>query len=176
MREIIIASQNPQAAERIRSILQSDHIFAANLYRSGAEVLSFASIRPDAVVICGKLPDMTAAELAGMLPNGFDMVWLVPSGEPEPMFRSNLITLNMPLNRMEFLNTVRMLAANGAEQSRPRKTVRAKEEEALLRGAKERLMARHHLSEREAHKLLQRRSMESGMRILEVARLIAEEE
>ena len=174
MREIIIASQNPQAAERIRSILQSDHIFVGYLYRSGAEVLSFASIRPDAVVICGKLPDMTAAELAGMLPNGFDMVWLVPSGEP--MFRSNLITLNMPLNRMEFLNTVRMLAANGAEQSRPRKTVRSKEDEALLRGAKERLMARHHLSEREAHKLLQRRSMESGMRILEVARLIAEEE
>ncbi|MGN0559630.1 MAG: hypothetical protein ACI4K8_01075, partial [Candidatus Fimenecus sp.] len=89
MREIIVASQNPQAAERIRTILQSDHIFVANLYRSGAEVLSFASIRPDAVVICGKLPDMTAAELAGMLPNGFDMVWLVPSAEPEPMYPSN---------------------------------------------------------------------------------------
>ena len=176
MREIIIASQNPQAAERVRSILQSDHIFAANLYRSGAEVLSFASIRPDAVVICGKMPDMSAPTLAGMLPNGFDLIWLVPSGEPEPLYRSNLITLNMPLNRMEFLNTVRMLAANGAEQSRPRKIVRSQAEEELLRVAKERLMTRHRLSEREAHKLLQRRSMESGMRILDIARLIAEEE
>ena len=176
MREIIIASQNPQAAERIRSILQSDHIFTANVYRSGADVLSFASIRPDAVVICGKLPDMSAAALAGMLPNGFDLIWLVPSGEPEPLYRSNLITLNMPLNRMEFLNTVRMLAANGAEQSRPRKIVRSQADEELLRVAKERLMTRHRLSEREAHKLLQRRSMESGMRILDVARLIAEEE
>ena len=133
-------------------------------------------MRVSAPMVGNDATEDTAAELAGMLPNGFDMVWLVPSGEPEPMFRSNLITLNMPLNRMEFLNTVRMLAANGAEQSRPRKTVRSKEDEALLRGAKERLMARHHLSEREAHKLLQRRSMESGMRILEVARLIAEEE
>lgn len=175
MREIIIASQNPQAAERIRSILQSDHILVGHLYRSGAEVLSFASIRPDAVVICGKLPDMSAVTLAGMLPNGFDMIWLVPSGEPEPMYRSNLITLNMPLNRMEFLSAVHMLAANGAEQSCPRKTVRTTEQEELLRVAKERLMARHHFSEREAHKFLQRRSMESGLRLLEVARRIAEE-
>lgn len=176
MRDIIIASQNPQAAERIRAILQSAHIFASNIYRTGAEVLSFASIRPDAVVVCGKLPDMTAVTLASMLPNGFDIVWLVPSGEPEPLYRSNLITLNMPLNRMEFLNTVRMLCVNESEQTRPRKTVRSESEETLLRDAKERLMIRHHFSEREAHKLIQRRSMETGMRLLEVARLITEEE
>ena len=39
MREIIVASQNPQAADRIRAILQSEHIFVSNMYRSGAEVL-----------------------------------------------------------------------------------------------------------------------------------------
>ncbi len=176
MRDIIIASQNPQAAEHIRAILQSAHIFAKNIYRTGAEVLAFASIRPDAVVICGKLPDMPAATLASMLPNGFDLVWLVPSGEAQPLYRSNLISLIMPLNRMEFLNTVRMLCVNESEQTRPRKATRSDEEEALLRDAKERLMIRHHFSEREAHKLLQRRSMETGMRLLDVARLITEEE
>ncbi len=175
MRDIIIASQNPQAAEHIRAILQSAHIFAKNIYRTGAEVLAFASIRPDAVVICGKLPDMPAATLASMLPNGFDLVWLVPSGEAQPLYRSNLISLIMPLNRMEFLNTVRMLCVNESEQTRPRKATRS-DEEALLRDAKERLMIRHHFSEREAHKLLQRRSMETGMRLLDVARLITEEE
>lgn len=175
MREIIVASQNPQAADRIRAILQSEHIFVSNLYRSGAEVLSFASIRPDAVVICGKLPDMSAAALAGTLPNGFDTVWLVPSGEPLPAFVSNLIALQMPLNRMEFLNTVRMLATTESECVRPRKTVRTEEENTLLRDAKARLMERHRFSEREAHKLLQHRAMETGMRILEVARLVLEE-
>lgn len=175
MREIIVASQNPQAADRIRAILQSEHIFVSNMYRSGAEVLAFASIRPDAVVICGKLPDMSAAMLAGTLPNGFDTVWLVPSGEPLPAFVSNLIALQMPLNRMEFLNTVRMLATTESECVRPRKTVRTEEEETLLHDAKARLMERHPISEREAYKLLQRRAMESGMRILEVARLVLEE-
>ncbi len=175
MREIIVASQNPQAADRIRAILQSEHIFVCNLYRSGAEVLAFASIRPEAVVICGKLPDMSAATLAGTLPNGFDTVWLVPSGEPLPVYSSNLIALQMPLNRMEFLNTVRMLAATESECARPRKAVRTAEEDELLHKAKARLMERHRFSEREAHKLLQRRAMESGLRMTEVARLVLEE-
>lgn len=175
MREIIVASQNPQAADRIRAILQSEHIFVSNIYRSGAEVLSFASIRPDAVVICGKLSDMSAAALAGTLPNSFDTVWLVPSGEPLPVYSSNLIALQMPLNRMEFLDTVRMLAATESERAHSRKTVRTEEEETLLHDAKARLMERHPISEREAYKLLQRRAMESGMRILEVARLVLEE-
>lgn len=174
MREVIIASQNPQAAERIRAILQSGRIFVGNIYRSGAEVLSYASIRPAAVVICGKIPDMSPTALASTLPNGFDVVWLVPSGMVSDAYSSNLIPLNMPLNRMEFLNTVRLLAAAESEQSRPRKA-RAAEDEALLRAAKEQLMHRHHLSEREAHKLLQRRSMESGMKLAEVARLIVSE-
>ena len=175
MREIIVASQNPQAAERIRAVLLADRIFVENVYRSGAEVLSFASIRPDAVVICGKLPDMSAPALAGMLPNGFDMIWLVPSGEPEPMYRSNLITLHMPLNRMEFLDTVRMLAAAESERARPHKTVRTADEDALLFAAKAKLMERRMFSEREAHRYLQRCAMASGVRMLEVARRVLEE-
>ncbi len=174
MREVIVVSQNPQAAERVRAILQSGRIFVGNVYRSGAEVLSYASIRPDAVVICGKMPDMSAGALASTLPNGFDVVWLVPSGTVSDTYSSNLISLNMPLNRMEFLNTVRMLAATESEHARPRKA-RAAEDEELLHAAKEQLMQRHHLSEREAHKLLQRRSMESGMKLSEVARLILSE-
>ncbi len=175
MREIIVASQNPQAADRIRLILQSDHIFVSNVYRSGAEVLSFASIRPDAVVICGRLPDMSAETLASTLPNGFDTVWLVPSGEPIHSFASNLTALQMPLNRMELLNTVRMLAAAESERARPKKTVRSAEEDVLLRAAKVRLMERRQCSEREAHKLLQRRAMDSGLRLSEAARLVLQE-
>lgn len=175
MREIIVASQNPQAAERIRSILQSDRIFVGNLYRSGAEVLSYASIRPDAVVICGKLPDMAPTELAATLPQGFDMIWLVPSGEPAPLYISNLVVLQMPLNRMEFLDTVRMLAVAESECARPHKTVRTTDEDALLCAAKAKLMERRMFSEREAHRYLQRCAMASGMRMLEVVRRVLEE-
>ena len=174
MRDVILASQNPQAADRIRAVLQSGQIFVTDVYRSGAEVLSFASIRPDAVVICGRMPDMTAATLADTLPNGFDVIWLMPSGAAESGYRSNLIALHMPLNRMELLDTVRMLAAAESEQFSPRKA-RSAETEAVLQKAKAALMARYSLSEREAHKLLQRRAMGAGQKLLQAAQAVLRE-
>lgn len=174
MREIIIASANLRAAEHIKSILQSGQLFAKNIYSSGSEVLSYASIRPDAVVVCGKLADMTAVTLADMLPSGFDIVLLLPSGEPQTAYFSNMITLNMPLNRAEFIKTVRMLAATET-QSYSRKKIRDSEEAEILRSAKEILMERHHISEREAHRLLQRRSMETGIKLVDVARMVGED-
>lgn len=175
MRDVIIVSKNPQAAERVRTILQSGRILVNTVYTSGAEVLSYASIRPEAVVVCGKIVDMPATTLASMLPNGYDVVWLMPSGEPTPLYRSNLSPLQMPLNRMEFLNTVRSLASVESETSRP-KLARSAEDEAILQAAKKSLMARQGVSEREAHKLLQRRSMADGIRLIEVARLVLEKE
>lgn len=174
MREIIVASSNTKAAEHIRAILQSGQMFVNNVYASGSEILSYASIRPDAVVVCGRLNDMTSVTLADMLPPDFDIVLLLPSGEPQTAFFSNMITLNMPLNRIEFLNTVRMLAATEKESFIP-KLIRSDEEKEILKSAKDILMERHHISEREAHKLLQRRSMETGMKIIEVARMIGDE-
>lgn len=175
MRDIIIASTNTKAAEHIRQILQSGQLFVENIFSSGAEVLYYASIRPGAVVVCGKLTDMPAVTLADMLPQNFDIVLLLPSGEPQTAFFSNMITLNMPLNRIEFLNTVRMLATTKNE-TYIRKEVRNESEEKLISMAKDVLMERHHLSEREAHKLLQRRSMETGMKMIDVARIIGEEQ
>lgn len=176
MREIIIASANERAAESIKNILQAESLFVSNIYASGSEILSYASIRPDAVIICGKLSDgMSALTLADMLPNGFDLIWLMPSGVFSPGFVSNLITLNMPVNRMDFVNTVRVLSATVSEKYE-RKSVRSANDEDLLTKAKQILMERHLISEREAHKLIQRKSMETGIKLLDVARLIIEEQ
>lgn len=174
MRDVVIASKNPRAAERVRSVLQSAQIFSSCICASGAEVLHYASIRPDAVVVCGRLSDMPAVRLAQLLPNGFDVVWLVQSGESPAGFCGNLVPLYSPIGRAELCDTVRVLAATGAETARPRR-VRKEDEEALLREAKARIMERHAVSEREAHRLLQRRSMESGLKLTEVARLILDE-
>ncbi len=171
MRDVIIASKNPRAAERMRAILQSGQIFVNTLLPSGAEVLSYASIRPEAVVVCGHLADMPATELARLLPGGFDVVWLMSSGDPQPGYSSNLVPMQKPVDRAELLGTVRRLAAAESEQSRPR-AVRAPEDEALLRAAKEVLMRTLGISEREAHRELQRRAMRAGRKLLDEARQV----
>ena len=49
--------------------------------------------------------------------------------------------------------------------------MRNAEEEADIKAAKELLMARNHMTEEEAHKYLQKCSMDSGTNIVETARM-----
>ncbi|MEG0546337.1 MAG: ANTAR domain-containing protein [Oscillospiraceae bacterium] len=171
MRDIVIASANRKAAERVRNILQSDGLMVSNIYASGSEVLAFSSIRPDAVIVCGKISDMTAISLSHMLPFKFDMVWLLPSGQVSPLCASNVITLNMPLDRKEFLKTVRVLASSKAE-SYERNEKRCQKDDEILTNAKKILMAENHISEKQAHHLIQKKSMDTGMNLILTAKLI----
>ncbi len=173
MRDVIIASANSNAAEHIKTILQSGGIFAQSVFSTGSEVLSYTGLHTGALVICGKLSDMTAVSLANMLESGCDMIHLIPSGEAQTVFVSNMVTLYMPIERMDFLRTVKMLCATQDEKLQRREKNSGEEE--ILMKAKRIIMNRHHISEREAHKILQRRSMESGMKLVDVARMIGDE-
>lgn len=176
MRDIIIASANRKSAEHIKSILQRELLFVSAVYQSGAEVLSYASIRPDAVVVCGKLSDnMPAVSLAETLPPGFDVVHLVSSSDAYQGFVSNMVELTMPLDRLEFISAVRTLVQISSEITTRKKT-RSAEENDLLTLAKQRLCENYGISEREAHKKIQKMSMEQGVRLMDVARKILEED
>ena len=71
------------------------------------------------VMVCPFLMrDMSAAELAEQLPNGFDVIALSKNGVEQYM--GNLITLPLPMDRMEFINTVAMLVNSKSSFARPR--------------------------------------------------------
>lgn len=172
MKEIIVASANIRSAERIRAILQSGHLTVNRVMSSGREILSYASIQPDILVVCGKLSDMSAVYLAELAPNGTDIILLLPSGEPQTAFYSNLVTLYMPINRAQLLDTVRLMSAS---QSISKNPGRSTEDKSELDNAKKIIMARYRISEEEAHRLLQRRSMETGVKLTELAKIIGDE-
>ena len=176
MRDVIIASANRKSAEHIKSILQRDLLFVSEIYQSGAEVLSYASIRPDAVVVCGRLSaGLPAVSLAETLPPGFDVVHLVSSSDAYQGFVSNMVELTMPLDRVEFVSVVRTLTQLSSDITSRKKT-RSVEENDLLTLAKQRLCENYGISEREAHRKIQKMSMEQGVRIMDVARKILEED
>ena len=176
MRDVIIASANRKSAEHIKSILQRDLLFVSEIYQSGAEVLSYASIRPDAVVVCGRLSDgLLAVSLAETLPPGFDVVHLVSSSDAYQGFVSNMVELTMPLDRVEFVSVVRTLTQLSSDITSRKKT-RSVEENDLLTLAKRRLCENYGISEREAHRKIQKMSMEQGVRLMDVARKILEED
>ena len=174
MREIIVASANARAAEHVKTILQDGQLFVNKVLTTGRDILAYASYHCDALLVLGRLNDMSAVYLAQCLPSGYDIVLLLPSGEPQTVYMSNLVTLYMPLDRAEFLDTVKLLAATSAQKN-TQSAKRSEGESEILREAKKVLMNRHHISEQEAHKLLQRRSMETGLKMVELAAIIGDE-
>ena len=73
-----------------------------------------------------------------------------------------LFRLPAPATRRELVVSVQMLLRMG--------------EQALIDRAKERLMARHALSEEEAYRMLRRRSMDGRLSLADTARQVLEEE
>jgi response regulator NasT len=81
----------------------------------------------------------------------------------------------MPLKAGDLISTVGMMA-EGIERRRRRARlkpkVRSAEEENAIKEAKELLMGRNHLSEEEAHRYLQKCSMDSGTNMVETAFMV----
>lgn len=94
----------------MKKVLLNASFSVAGVYSSGAEVLTAVSALPNGVVICARLPDLSPAQLAQMLPDGFDLIELVSSGQIPVQGYSNVVSLHLPLNRLEFIGMVQTLA------------------------------------------------------------------
>lgn len=108
------------------------------------------------------MKDMTSAQLAEQLPQGFDIIALSKNGTEQYM--GNMITLPVPMNRADFLSTVQMLA-----NSKSGFTRRSGNDSEYISKAKQALMSVYGMSETQAHKYLQKESMKSGKKIAAVA-------
>lgn len=172
MRKIIIAGSVDSMNQKLqRALLDVRTDYRVQLCRSGGEALQIASGTDAGVVICCKLRDMPDVSLARLLPQSFDVISLLPPGQNSGAYISNLISLNLPLNRMEFINTVNMLAGTDVTVTK----ARTKAEEDAVSSAKRILMQNYRISERDAYNMLRRRSMDCGKRMADIAKLVIDE-
>ena len=81
--------------------------------------------------------------------------------------------LAMPIHTHELISTIHAMMlelSRPAKKGKPRR--RSEKEEKTIRDAKALLMDRNHLSEDEAHKYIQKLSMDSGNSLAETAAMI----
>ena len=81
----------------------------------------------------------------------------------------------MPLKVQELVNTVNMMVDNMERRRRKRRLtpkVRNDKDAAMIAEAKELLMNRNHMTEEEAHRYIQRSSMDTGTNMVETAQMV----
>jgi len=173
---IIVVLPKMEDARGIRDLLMKNGFRVHAVCTTGSQVLSKTDELNDGIVICGyRLSDMMYSELHDCLPRGFDMLLMASRGVLGECIGNDIVCLAMPLKVHDLINTVDMMS-QAIERRRRRARLkpreRSPEEEALIREAKELLMNRNNMSEKEAYRYIQKCSMDSGTNMVETAQMV----
>lgn len=173
MPSIIIAFPKLEDAKLIKSILARNGYQVNVLCTTGAQVISAANSLDDGIVLCGyRLPDMHYSEIYNYLPKGYEMLLMASPAKLEECINNNIICLSMPLKAHDLINTVEMMLASYRRKREKKPKKRTEAEKAVILKAKLLLMDRNHMSEEEAHRYIQKTSMDSGTNMVETAEMI----
>ena len=128
------------------------------------------------IVICGyKLPDMFFTDLNECMPSGFQMLLIASSRALSAVEGTGIMAVTMPLSVYELVNTLEMMlqsAARRRKKERAKPKVRSTEEQHIIDRAKSLLIERNHMTESEAHRYMQKCSMDSGTNLVETAQMV----
>lgn len=169
MEKIIVAFEKEKNAHYMREVIEGAGLAAVQLCRSGMEVRRLTGRESFGGVVCGyKLPDGSAEALFEDLAPGTAMLMVASQPQLDLCATEGIFKLAAPVGREELLNAVRALLLLGGAGERTA-------EEEWVRQAKALLMIRQGMSEEEAHRFLQKRSMDWGSKLSEVARWVLKE-
>ncbi len=173
---IIVVFPKRDHAANIRNLLVRGGMDVRGVCTTGAQALQYAETMEEGIMVCGyKLSDMMYTELREYLTSDFEMLLVASKDKWINGTIEGVVGLTMPVKVYDLLNTVEMMLHTMERQRRRRKKEqkeRSKEQQMLIRQAKELLMARNNMSEGEAHRYLQKCSMDSGTNMAETAEMV----
>lgn len=176
MVSIIVAFPKVENGKSIKNILVKHGFHVGAVCTTGAKTLQHADVLGEGIVVCaGRLADMMYAQLREYLPESFEMLVVLSPNVWEEQGMGHVACLTMPFKVHELAGAVGGLA-EAMERRRNRKksrqAKRSEEEKEAIKKAKELLMARNRMTEEEAHRYLQKSSMDSGTGLAEAAQMV----
>jgi response regulator NasT len=176
MADIIVAFPKMEDAKNLRKLLLRNGYDVNIVCDSGAQIVSEVNQLDGGVVICGyRFRDMHFSEIQEYLPAGFQMLLLASPAKLQDSDIRDIVTLPMPLKVQDLLNTLEMMMTQyfrWKKKQKKKPKVRSESDRRTVTKTKELLMERNHMTEEEAHRYIQKLSMDSGTDLVETARMI----
>ncbi len=176
MANVIVAFSRPDDARNIKNSLTKNGFPVNAVCSSGAQALALSEDLGSGIIVCGyRLTDMICLELAENMSPDFTMVMIASGGKWPAETPENMILLPMPLKVRDLIETVDMIDQMQAGRRRKRRSrpkVRSAEEQQAVEQAKKILMERNGMTEQEAHRYIQKCSMDSGTDMAETAQML----
>ncbi|MFV0343393.1 MAG: ANTAR domain-containing response regulator [Anaerocolumna sp.] len=176
MPSIIIAFPKLEDATSIKNALIRNGFEVNATCTTGAQVVSIANELDDGFIICGyRFSDMHYSQLNTYLPIGFEMLLIASATRLEECTNNNIVCLSMPIKMNDLLNTLQMMFQNynrRKKKAKEKPKPRSDADKETITKAKLVLMDRNNMTEEEAHRYIQKNSMDSGTNMVEMAHMI----
>lgn len=176
---LLIAAPQGVAA-KLQGILATAGIEPAAVYCTGSEALEAENTTCALLLTSWRLPDMTGPELVSDMGCAGAMMIVPGDYDPQELDGLDVLTLHNPISQDALIQAVRAICYCGeklcALDKKAKKLERQLAERKVIERAKGRLMDALHLSEKEAHYRMQKKSMDTGRRIVDVAQEILDSE
>lgn len=177
MSSIIVANSNPDYAKKIAAVLRSSGLYVGGVCTTGSQVMNFTSkhYHGGVVISSVKLRDMPAVNLPRVSGSGYDFLFLVNSQLADMCESIEYASLMMPLNRMSLISTVNMFLniSDYTPLSVKKKLAgNSYDEKQVVQNAKRLLMERNYFTEAQAHRFIQKKSMDTGKKMAETSMII----
>ena len=165
---VIVLFPKQEVARSIRNLLVRSGFEVTAVCATGAQVVQRMEGVEEGLVVCGyKCSDMIYSELREYLSEEVKMLLIASRQYLDDCVYPNVIGLSMPLKGYELVEKTREIVTEISKQ-------RTREEVRLLEEVKELLMQNNQITESEAHAYIQQRSMNSGVGLIEMAKMIKE--
>ena len=157
---IVIAFPKQEVAQNVKKILSQSGYSVQAVCTTGAQALNSINNLESGILICGcRFIDMMYTEIYEYLPPEFQMLLIASASSIQEREISNVEMMEGEIRRRR-------------KRMRQRPKVRSGEDQKVIQKAKELLMERNGFSEEEAHRYIQKRSMDNGTELVEVSQMI----
>lgn len=174
MLSIIVAFPKIEDALKIKKLLNKNGYEIVYTFNNATQVIELANSLESGVVLCGyKLADMVYVELYGYLPKNFTMMLVASPAILDRCFESDIICVAMPLKLNVLISSLEnAIAIQRRKYKKNKPKERTAEQQKVIDEAKALLMSEHNMSENDAHRYIQKISMDSGNSLSETAEMI----
>lgn len=174
MLSIIVVFPKAEDGKNMKNVLIRCGYEVQAVCTTGAQAIGLANELDEGIIICGyRYPDMHYLELYNYLPRTFQMLLIASPVKLAECMNNEIICLGLPLKTKDFVNTLEMMTYQYRRRKKKKEgKQRSQEDKETIEKAKIVLMERNNMSEEEAHRYIQKTSMDNGTNMVETAEMI----
>ncbi len=171
MERVILAFSKEETADKIRRMIEGSGYDVYAVCHSKAELTRCVSELDEVLVIMGyRLPDGVADDVFENLGENQRLMAIVKADRKREIYNQDIFVVTLPLNRQTLINAIETFV--GIIERRAHRPRRSPDEEKIINDAKAYLMEEHMMTEEQAHRFIQKRSMDTGAKFIDTARMI----